>query len=31
LGEMAGLTITTSTPFQWNQIGVQRGVPSAQV
>ena len=26
-----GPDITISLPFQWNQIGVQRGVPSVQV
>jgi hypothetical protein len=31
LGAPAGLAITISLPFQWNQIGLHRGVPSVQV
>jgi hypothetical protein len=30
-GQIDGLDITSSVPFQWNQIGAQRGVPSLQV
>ena len=31
LGASGGQTIAASSPFQWNQIGATRGVPSGQV
>ncbi len=30
-GAFGGETTTTSLPFQWNQIGTTRGVPSSQL